>query len=324
MRCCIPASHAGNRPRSDCCRPTEALTARYARYQSLRHTYISATAIAPPRCRSRPRDPRVCPTGISPTAHVRRPGFHRDYRTSRLLGWTPEEQAAGLRWVKSPAWMLTVKMQFASGRRSRRRGRTDFSACGDRYLLFSWVYDAGQFVASIWRANSDGSAPQHLTSGRFDLSPLMFADGKWVYYIDRLGALAIVNASARGRGQPRARRRFREHPQSILHRGRVFYFASDGKSIGFAVDLIDPRTNDALAKLAIISLEPGSSTDPDCSTLIPVSARGMQAANFKLVPRENAVAYPFWKRAYIIYGCNLLNGSPWITNSPISTSEQIF
>jgi serine/threonine protein kinase len=52
-----------------------------------------------------------------------------------------------------------------------------------RSLFVSWAGHLGNSV-NIWRADSDGSNQQKLTSGKTDVHPKSSSDGKWVYYSD--------------------------------------------------------------------------------------------------------------------------------------------
>jgi Tol biopolymer transport system component len=52
-----------------------------------------------------------------------------------------------------------------------------------RSLVVSWAGHRGN-SENIWRADSDGSNQQQLTSGKTDFHPKSSSDGKWVYYSD--------------------------------------------------------------------------------------------------------------------------------------------
>ena len=72
------------------------------------------------------------------------------------------------------------------------------SACGDRYLVFTWVFHAGARVGNIWRANADGSNPVRLTDGA-SRAPVCTPDGKWVYYLNDAAGADLACADGRRR-----------------------------------------------------------------------------------------------------------------------------
>jgi len=57
----------------------------------------------------------------------------------------------------------------------------DPSACGSRYLAFTWWFHQDSKIRNIWRANSDGSNPVKLTDmdSRY---PECSPDEKWIYF----------------------------------------------------------------------------------------------------------------------------------------------
>jgi serine/threonine protein kinase len=57
----------------------------------------------------------------------------------------------------------------------------DLQSCGDRYVLLTWAFHAGNGT-HIWRANTDGSGLKQLTKGSVDFYPACSQDQKWVYY----------------------------------------------------------------------------------------------------------------------------------------------
>jgi serine/threonine protein kinase len=137
--------------------------------------------------------------------------------------------------------------------------------CGDQYLVFTWAHHAGNTI-NIWRSNADGSAPKQLTTGFLDANPLCSPDSKWVYYVDRSTTSRLMRVPIDGGNAEPV-------PNSTVPNqfgvGGISFFTPDGKSFGFVADLIDPRTNDALSKLAIASLDPGTATGPRLLDLDP-------------------------------------------------------
>jgi serine/threonine protein kinase/Tol biopolymer transport system component len=183
----------------------------------------------------------------------------------------------------------------------------DFSACGDRYLLVSWAGHRGNSI-NIWRANPDGSAPRQLTFAPFDSSPLCSPDGKWVYYVDRPGTSRLMRVSIDGgTGEPVPGG---DIPNRFGIDG-VSFISADGKSLGLVVDLVDPRTSDAFAKLAIVSLEAGSTTAPRLVDLDPrFGGANGSGVGLKLIPHENAVSYPITENGANNLWLQPLDGSP--------------
>jgi serine/threonine protein kinase/Tol biopolymer transport system component len=180
-------------------------------------------------------------------------------------------------------------------------------ACGNQYLVLSWVFHAGNTIR-IWRTNTDGSAPKPLSPGPFDLAPTCSPDGKWVYYVNAISVGQIMRVPAEG-GSPEP-----VPGTDIPNRfatGAVIYFSADGRSIGFPVELIDLRTNDAVSKLAIVSLDPGS---PNQTRLLDLDSRfggsGNGGPSAKFVPSANAIAYSIMEKGANNIWVQPLNGSP--------------
>ena len=182
-----------------------------------------------------------------------------------------------------------------------------FSACGDRYLLLSWAYHAGNTI-TIWRTNADGSAPKQLTSGYFETSPLCSTDGQWVYFIDRPGISRIMRVSVDGGTAEPVRGG--TVPNQFGIEG-ISFIAQDGKSVGFVVDVIDSRTNEPHTKLAIVNLEDGS-TSP--SRLLDLDSRLGSPKGFSPIvqpqPKVAAVAYPITENGMNNLWVQPLDGSP--------------
>jgi hypothetical protein len=101
----------------------------------------------------------------------------------------------------------------------------------------------------------------------------------------------------------------------------IAFIAPDNKSIGFSVDLIDPRTNDAVAKLAIVNLD-GPPSPARMVDLDPRLGAGSSTPGVQLIPNMNAVSYLISENG----GSNLwlqpLDGSPGRQITHLS-SEQI-
>ena len=189
--------------------------------------------------------------------------------------------------------------------------------CGSRYLVFTWAFHGGNSV-NIWRTNSDGSSPKQLTSHVLDTNPLCSPDEKWVYYIEGPGVPRLMRVPIDGGNAEMVPGS--DIPNRFAIEG-IAFIAPDNKSIGFSVDLIDPRTNDAVAKLAIVNLD-GPPSPAHMVDLDPRLGAGSSTPGVQLVPNINAVSYLISENG----GSNLwlqpLDGSPGrqITHLP---AEQI-
>jgi eukaryotic-like serine/threonine-protein kinase len=220
----------------------------------------------------------------------------------RLVDWTPDgkllvSDVEKITRLDANGQNATVLLSDPNA------GINDFSACGDSYLLISWAGHRGNTI-NIWRANPDGSAPKQLTSAHFDSSPACSPDGKWVYYIDRPGTSRLMRVPIDG-GTAEAVSAG-EIPNRFGIDG-ISFISADGKSLGMVVDLMDPRTNDAFVKLAIVSLEGGS---PSAPRLVDLDARFGGNAGLKLVPHANAVSYPIIENGVNNLWLQPLDGSP--------------
>jgi len=189
--------------------------------------------------------------------------------------------------------------------------------CGDQYLVFTWAHHAGNTI-NIWRSNADGSAPKQLTSGFFDANPLCSPDSKWVYYVDRSASSRLMRVPIDGGNAEPVANGTVPNQFGI---GGVSFFSPDGKSFGFVVDVIDPRTNDALSKLAIVSLEAGTATGPRLLDLDP-RFRGASdsGTGLQLMPHAaQAVTYLIREGGGNGLWIQPLDGSPGHELAPLSS-----
>jgi serine/threonine protein kinase len=244
-------------------------------------------------------------TAISGSLQTVPPTLLSQVADPRLVGWTPDgkllvSDVEKITRLDADGQNATVLLGDPNA------GIADFSACGDRYLLISWAGHRGNTI-NIWRANPDGSAPKQLTSAPFDSSPVCSPDGKWVYYIDRPGTSRLMKVPIDGgTGEPVPGGDI----QNRFGIDGISFISADGKSLGFVVDLVDPRTSDAFSKLAIVSLEAGSTTAPRFVDLDPRFAANGSGADLKLVPHENAVSYPINENGANNLWLQPLDGSP--------------
>jgi len=193
----------------------------------------------------------------------------------------------------------------------------DPHSCGSRYLVFAWAFHGGNFV-NIWRTNSDGSSPKQLTSHVLDTNPLCSPDEKWVYYIEGPGVPRLMRVPIDGGNAEMVPGS--DIPNRFAIEG-IAFIAPDNKSIGFSVDLIDPRTNDAVAKLAIVNLD-GPPSPARMVDLDPRLGAGNSTPGVQHVPNMNGVSYVISENGSSNLWFQPLDGSPGhqITHLP---SEQI-
>jgi Tol biopolymer transport system component len=163
----------------------------------------------------------------------------------------------------------------------------DARACGDHYIVFTWAFHNGSSI-NIWRVNADGSSPKQLTSRLIETSPVCSPDQKSVYYIEGPGVPRIMRVPIDG-GTPEV------VPGSDIPNRfaieNIAFITPDNKSIGFVVDMIDPKTNDALAKLAVVSLD-NPSSPPKMIDLDPrLGSSNNSSPGVQMLPNTNAVSY---------------------------------
>jgi serine/threonine protein kinase len=183
------------------------------------------------------------------------------------------------------------------------------SSCGDQYLVFGWAYHAGTTI-NIWRSNVDGSAPKQLTSGSFDTNPICSPDGKWVYFVSRLGTDRLMRVSIDGGKAEQVPGT--QIPNQFGTHG-INYFAPDGKSFGFVTDLIEPRTGDATTKLAIVNIDAGAASAP---RLLDLDSRFTSMLDdghaVKLLPHAHTptITYLIAENGHVELWAQTLDGSP--------------
>jgi serine/threonine protein kinase len=199
-------------------------------------------------------------------------------------------------------------------------GLFGLATCGNQYIVFTWAYHAGKTI-NVWRASADGSALKQLSFGPFESNPICSPDGKWVYYIDRPGISRLMRVPIDGGQAEPVPGTYIPNQFGIAG---VSYFWPDGKSLGFVAHMIDPRTNDAYTKLAVVSLDGGGTTGPRLLDLDPRLGSGDDFGGVvKFVPHAApAVTYRITENGVDNLWMQPLDGSPGhqITHF---TSEQI-
>jgi eukaryotic-like serine/threonine-protein kinase len=192
------------------------------------------------------------------------------------------------------------------------------STCGDRYMVFTWVFHAGARVGNIWRANSDGSNPMKLTD-MTSRAPMCSPDGKWVYYEnDAAGQIWRVPADGSGKAEviPGS-----VVPNTILA-GLRPSLSPDGKIVAVLlvtalnpevmkpVDEIELVNTEAVGTPRMLKVEPG------------ITGGGIAGGGFQFTPDGKALAYAIRENGVDNVWLEPVDGSPGrkITNF---NSEQI-
>jgi serine/threonine protein kinase len=189
-------------------------------------------------------------------------------------GNTPVQPLVQAQDVQSVAWTADGKLLVSDGQGVRpmtvggeqlstilndpNSWITDMVRCGDRYIVLSWAFHGGTNQAHIWRTNADGSNPIQLTQGSFDRYAECSSDGKWVYYYNGVGPHFSERVPIDG-GQ--------SDPvpstdvQGMYGMGAGEAISPDGKRLIFSADINDPK-NEAISKLAVVTLDSGSPSAP--------------------------------------------------------------
>jgi eukaryotic-like serine/threonine-protein kinase len=191
-------------------------------------------------------------------------------------------------------------------------GFFDFSQCGSNHLIASWAFHSGLNTVTIWRVNADGSSPVKVTDGKQDLIPVCSPDGKWVYYLN-LAAERIWRVPLDGSEKSEL------VPGSVVPNsfpsGGGIAVSSDGKVLGYAIEVVDAETQRGQQKIAL--LESGS----PAPRLLDANPR-ITTGGLRFTPDRKDVAYPIRENGVDNIWIQPLDGSPGrqITNF---TSEQI-
>jgi serine/threonine protein kinase len=139
------------------------------------------------------------------------------------------------------------------------------SACGSRYLVFTWSFHDGGNSQPIWRVNADGSNAVPLTNGKYDILPVCSPDQRWVYYSDVI-AQQIKRVPLVGSGKPEAVPGSSDSHSYATRTEKVI--SADGKLLAYMVNVLNAETQEVTQKVALLNLK-----SPTFSRLLDVNPR---------------------------------------------------
>ena len=140
----------------------------------------------------------------------------------------------------------------------------------------------------MWRLNNDGSGAVQLTKGYFDDNASCSPDGKWVYYWpDNTGISALRIPIDGGNPEPVPGTNVKD---SFGPLGKIL-FTSDGKHLIFGVQLTNAADQSAVPKIAILSLDPPSTSPRLIDTDPRISGEVGFTGGLRLAPDGKAIAY---------------------------------
>jgi eukaryotic-like serine/threonine-protein kinase len=251
----------------------------------------------------------VLPGGGSQSAEVS--PLSLQVRDIRYLNWTTDgnllaSEGAGL-WRIGPDGKNPIRLVADSAAHLFMP-----SECRGSVVAFPWAFHGGTNSMNIWRVNSDGSGLLQLTSGKFDHNVVCSSDQKWVYYFDNV-AWQIRRVLLDGSGKPEEVTGSADF-QGFID-GQDMSISPDGKTLAYAVEVVDARTQQSTAEIALLNIEsPGSPRLLEANPHI--------SAGVRFTPDGKAVAYPIRNTGVDNLWVQPLNGSVGhqITNF---NSEQI-
>jgi serine/threonine protein kinase/dipeptidyl aminopeptidase/acylaminoacyl peptidase len=182
----------------------------------------------------------------------------------------------------------------------------DARPCGEHYLVFAWAFHNTNSI-NIYRANADGTSPKQLSSKLLETNPVCSPDQKWVYYIEGPGVPRLMRVPIDGGTAEMVPGSDIPNRFSIAN---IAFITPDNKSIGFAVDMIDPKTNDAIAKLAVVSLDNPSSVAKMIDLDPRLGTSNFSNSSLEMVPNTNAISYLISENGSTNVWLQPLDGTP--------------
>jgi eukaryotic-like serine/threonine-protein kinase len=192
-------------------------------------------------------------------------------------------------------------------------GIFDPAPCGPNHLIFSWAFHGGTNSARLWLTGVDGSSPAPVTDGGIDSRAVCSPDAEWAYYYDQVGARVgrvALKGSGKGEAIPGS-----EVPHAFNLAGGGIALSSDGKTLVYAVEVVNPGAQNGREQIALLSL------DSSTVRLLDADPR-IAPGGVQFTPDGKGLAYPVHENGVDNIWIQPMDGSAGrqITNF---TSEQI-
>ena len=173
-----------------------------------------------------------------------------DVREIRGLNWTADGHLIATDGAR--LWRMDTDGKKATQLLADSRALIEApSACGTKYLVFTWSFHEGGNSQSLWRVNADGSNPVALTSGKNDFLPVCSAYQPWVYYSD-FPAQHIRRVPLGGSGNPEAVPGSSDpHWYATLSQKAI---SADGNLLAYVVNILNQETQEVIQKVVLVNL----------------------------------------------------------------------